>query len=122
MRFGMDGAVRATGAAGLRAGPQGLVDNGLDGTRAAATFGTATEAAIDLLGIAGEVFRAIDRTADIVVGQHIAGTNDHENVRALPGSLVTRYLIRYSRPWQDAKGKTAFSSDSKLAGCSLEWV
>ena len=48
-------AVRASGAAGLGAGPERLVDNGLDGARAAAAFGAAAEAAIDLLGTSGKV-------------------------------------------------------------------
>lgn len=85
----MGGAVRAAGAAGLGAGTQRLLDNALDGARAAAAFGAAAETAIDLLGIAGEVFRTIDRTADIVVGQDVAGTNDHKTA----GSSVMRCLI-----------------------------
>jgi hypothetical protein len=49
--------VRASGTAGLGASTQSLVDDGLDGARAAAAFGTAAEATIDLLGIPGEVLR-----------------------------------------------------------------
>ena len=79
MRIGMGGAVRAARAAGLGAGTQGVVNDGLDGARATTAFGTATEAAVDLFGIPGKVKRAIDRTADIVVGQDVTGTNNHEN-------------------------------------------
>ncbi len=74
-RMGM--AVRTAGAAGLGASSQRLVDNGLDGARAAAALGTATEAAIDLLGIAGKVLRTVDGTTDIAVAKHVAGTDDH---------------------------------------------
>ncbi len=91
MRVGMSGAMRAAGAAGLGAGAQRLVNNALDGARAAAAFGAAAETAIDLLGIPGEVFRAIDRTADIVVGQDVAGTDNHEAARLF--DKVTRFLI-----------------------------
>ena len=70
-------AVRTAGAAGLGAGSERLVDDGLDGTRATAALGTATEAAIDLLGIAGKVLRTLDGTADIEVAKHVAGTDDH---------------------------------------------
>jgi hypothetical protein len=91
MRLGMRLAVRAAGTTGLGASAQRLVNDGLDGARAAATLRAAAETAIDLLGIPGEVFRAVDRTADIMVAQDIAGTNDHENA----GSSLTRYLIRY---------------------------
>src|SRR5271167_2963478 len=79
MGIGMRGAVRAAGAAGLGASAQGIVDDGFDGARAAAAFGAAAEATVNLLGIPGKVFRAIDRAADIVVGQDVAGTNNHEN-------------------------------------------
>jgi hypothetical protein len=79
MRLGMGLAMRAAGAASLGAGAQRLVDDRLDGPRTTAAFGAATETAIDLLGIAGKVFRAIDRAADILVGQDVAGTNDHKN-------------------------------------------
>ncbi len=72
-------AMRAAGAAGLGAGAERLIDDRLDGARAAAALGAATETAVDLLGIAGKVFRAIDRAADIVVGQDIARTNDHKS-------------------------------------------
>jgi hypothetical protein len=45
-------AVRTAGAAGLGAGAERLVNDGLDGTRASAAFGAATEATINLLRIA----------------------------------------------------------------------
>ena len=70
--------VLTAGLTGASAGAQRFVDNGLDGARAAAAFGATAEATIDLLGIPGEVFRAIDRTADIMVGQDVARTNNHK--------------------------------------------
>lgn len=70
-------AVRAAGTAGLGAGAQRFVDDGVDGARAAAALSAATEAAIELLGIAGKVLRALDGTADVAVAQHVAGTYDH---------------------------------------------
>ena len=72
-------AVRASGAAGLGAGAQSLVNDGLDGARASAAFGAATEAAIDLLGIAGKRLGSVDGAADILVADDVAGTNNHEN-------------------------------------------
>jgi hypothetical protein len=80
-------AVRATCAASLGAGAQRLVDDRLDGARAAAALGTATETAINLLGIPGEIFRALDGITDIVVGKDVAGTNDH---KSSGGSSVKR--------------------------------
>ena len=50
-------AMRASGTAGLGAGTQSLVDDGLEGARAPAAFGTAAEATIDLLGVPREVLR-----------------------------------------------------------------
>ena len=70
-------AVRTAGAAGLGAGAQRLVDDGLDGTRAAAAFGAAAETAVNLLGVTGKLLRTLDGTTDIVVAKHVAGTDDH---------------------------------------------
>src|SRR3979490_2939109 len=66
-------AVRASGAAGLGAGTEGVVNDGLDGTRASATLGAATETAVDLLGIARELFRRVDGVTDIVAAENFAG-------------------------------------------------
>ena len=78
LRLDLGLAVRASGAAGLGASTQGLVNDGLQGARASAAFSAAAEAAIDLLGASGEVLRIIDRVADIVVADKITGTNNHK--------------------------------------------
>jgi hypothetical protein len=75
-------AVRATAATGLGASPQRLIDDGLDRARATAALGAASEASIDLLGVAGKMLRAFDGTADIMVAKHVAGTDDHLKCRA----------------------------------------
>ena len=72
-----DRAVRTSGAAGLRTVAQRFVDDGLDGARATAALGAATEASVDLLGIARNVWRTLDGIADVVVAQHVAGTDNH---------------------------------------------
>jgi hypothetical protein len=74
-------AMRASRAAGLGASTERLVNDGLDGARASAAFGAATEATIDLLGVAGKLLSGTDRVADIVVAKDVAGTNNHENAR-----------------------------------------
>ena len=105
VRVGVGGAVRAAGTAGLGASAQRFLDNALDGARAASAFGAAAETAIDLLGIPGKVFRTVDRTADIMVGQDVAGTNDHKTAELFEGALC---LIDMARRCRDAKGKTLF--------------
>jgi len=50
-------AVRASGAAGLGARAQRLLDDGLQGTRTAAALGAAAETAVDLSGVAGKFLR-----------------------------------------------------------------
>jgi hypothetical protein len=77
--------VRAAGTAGLGAGSERLVDDGLDGARAPAAFCAATEATIELLGVPGQIFRALDGTADILVGQDVTGTNNHESGALIRG-------------------------------------
>ena len=76
-------AVRASGAAGLGASTESVVNDGLDGTRASATLGAATETAVDLLGVARKVLRSVDGVTDIVVAENVAGANNHENGRVL---------------------------------------
>ena len=76
-------AMRASGAAGLGARTERVVNDGLDGAGASSTFGAATEAAVDLLGIARKRFRCVDGVADIVVAEDVAGTNNHENAQVL---------------------------------------
>ena len=75
VRFGP--AVRTAGLAGLGAGAERLLDDGLHRASTAATFDAATEAAIDLPGIARKIIRRADGAADIVVAEDVAGTNDH---------------------------------------------
>ena len=76
-------AVRTPGAAGLRAGSERVVDDGLDCAGATAAFGTATEAVIDMLGMPHHIVSAVDGIADIVVAEDVAGTNNHENAKDL---------------------------------------
>lgn len=71
-------AVRAAGAAGLGAGTERLVDDRLDGARAAAAFGATAEAAIHLLGISCHGPATIDGIADIVVAEDVTGTDNHQ--------------------------------------------
>jgi hypothetical protein len=74
--------VRAAGMAGLGAGSERVIKDGLDGARAPAAFGAAAEASVNLLGISRKVFRGIDGVADIVVAEEVTGTNNHENEKA----------------------------------------
>src|ERR1700721_3334270 len=65
----MSGAVRAARAAGLGADTQGVVNDRLDGARAATAFGTAAAAAVNLLGFGGRVSPAFTGTRDIALGR-----------------------------------------------------
>jgi len=70
--------VRAAGTAFLGAGAEGFIDDGLDRARATAAFGAAAEATINLFRISRQVRGCAYGTADIVVAQNVAGTDDHE--------------------------------------------
>ena len=70
-------AVRAAGLAGQRTSAERLFDDALDGTRTAAAFGTATKAAVKLLGATRKVVCGFHGVADVVIAQHIAGTDNH---------------------------------------------
>ena len=56
-RLDVPPAVRASRATGRGAGTKRLVNDGFDGARTPATFSAAAEAAIELLGIAGQILR-----------------------------------------------------------------
>ena len=70
-------AVGTAGLAGLGAGTEGLVDDALDGAGATAAFGAATEAAIELLGVARKDICRTHGVADVVIAEDVAGTNNH---------------------------------------------
>src|SRR3982074_3228902 len=76
-------AALAAGAAGAR---DGLVHDAADGARAAAALGAATKAAINLAGGARRLLSR-QRGPNVVVGQHVARTDDHGNP-AVPARLV----------------------------------
>jgi len=76
-------AVRAAGAAFLSAGAKRFVDDGLDRARAAAAFGAAAEATVNLFRIPRQVRSCTYGTPDIVVAQDVAGTDNHETARTL---------------------------------------
>ena len=89
--FGHGVAVRAARAASLGAGAQRFVDDGLDGARAAAAFGAAAKATINLLGIACHARSCTDGIADIMVAQDVTGTNDHGYGRPISDAYPLRY-------------------------------
>ena len=75
--------VRAIGGTFPGAGAKCVLDDLVDGAGAAATFGAATEAAIDLPGRARQSRRGADRAADVVIAQNIAGTDDQGSFRMM---------------------------------------
>jgi len=77
--------------AGLGASTERVVNDSLDGAGTAATFSAATEAAIELLGIAWKVFRGVDGIADIVVAKDVAGTYNHKDDGLIGDADPIRY-------------------------------
>lgn len=75
LHIGMGRSVGTAGA-GLAAGAERLVHDLLDGTGTAAALRAAAEASIDLTRRARRL-RAAAGSAHILVGQYVAGTNDH---------------------------------------------
>jgi hypothetical protein len=100
--------VRAARTTGLRAGPEGLVHDLLDGPCTAAALGAAAEAAIHLPGSARHILG--HGIADVVVGQDVTGTNNHGWMDSLRGTLPHRYFSSA----RDAKAKQPVLSYSKL--------
>jgi hypothetical protein len=119
-----DGLVMpAAGKAAIDAGAERLLDDRGDGPRTTATFGAATETAINLLGIPGKLVRIGDGMPDVVVAQDVTGTNNHEKTAVLPWSggidiEVQRAMQKEKRPFEGIPncGKTVqFIQDCLIA-------
>ena len=94
---------------------QRFVHDPADGADAASALGAAAEAPIDLTS-GPRRFCPGERRADVVVGQHIAGTNDHrDTTRRSVGS--TRNYLR--PPKTDFNQKTLLFSYSNLLGSQV---
>jgi hypothetical protein len=87
-------AMGASRAAGLGAGPQSFGHDLLNGPRAAAALGAAAQTAIDLPSSAREVLGLGHNVTHVVVGQDVAGTNNHgmlgEPVRTVDPQVLKR--------------------------------
>jgi hypothetical protein len=108
--------VRAAGAAFLGAGAERFVDDGLDRARAAAAFGAAAEATVNLLGIPRQVRSCTHGTPDIVVAQDVAGTDNHETARTL-GDASSSIFKSATRCKRKSRNFKQFQTD---AGETLE--
>jgi hypothetical protein len=74
--LGAMGRMRTVGHTLPGAGAKRILDDLVDRARAAAAFGAAAEAAVNLPCRARQVGRSAHRAADIVIAQNIAGTDD----------------------------------------------
>ncbi len=93
--------VGASGAASLGAGTQRFVHDLLDGPRATSALGATAQTSIDLPRRAREVLRLGHGVTHVVVGQDVAGTNNH----GMLGKPVRTLLNNYGSGVVDAKGK-----------------
>src|SRR5262245_54270421 len=93
MAVGVAHLVRAAHHAFLRASAKRVLDDALDGARATATFGAAAKATVNLARGPRQIRSRLHGGADIIVGQHVAGADDHED-----GGLVVMLtpLDRYA--------------------------
>jgi hypothetical protein len=103
--------VRAAGAALLGAGAERFVDDGLDGARAAAAFGAAAEATVNLFGISRQVRSCTYGTTDIVVAQDVAGTDNHETAKTL-GDATSSIFKRATRCKRKSRIFKQFQTDA----------
>jgi hypothetical protein len=113
-------AVGASAAAGLGAGAKRFLKDVLDGARTTAALGAATETSVELLGIAGKVVRATNRVADIVIGQDVAGTNDHEKDGPSGGSCSSSVIFDIEERRRMQKEKPRFEAIPNWPSANLE--
>jgi hypothetical protein len=71
-------AMLAAGLAGTGAWPKGLINERLDRSCATPAFGAAAETAVKLLGIPRQFVSRGHGIANIVIGNNVAGTHNHE--------------------------------------------
>ena len=90
--------MRATSRAFLGACAKRILDDLVDRTGAAAAFGAAAKAAIDLARRARQTGRNAHRAADVIIAQNIAGTDDQGVFRCDAGSSIVK-----PQPWGKAK-------------------
>src|SRR5262245_44906246 len=95
-------AVPAAWAAGTT-GRNGLVHDATDSARAAAALGAAAETAIDLPGRA-RCLAVTERRADVVIAQHVAGTDNHGEL-GVPEEFSSLCNYPYMRAPRRAKTK-----------------
>lgn len=93
--------VGASGAASLGAGTQRFVHDFLDGPGATSTLGATAQAPIDLRSRARKALGLAHDVTHVVVGQDVAGTNNH----GMLGKPVRTLLNTYGSAASDAKGK-----------------
>jgi hypothetical protein len=61
-----------------RTGAERFLDDGSDRSGTSTAFGTASKTSVDLSGRAPQVIRCGYGGANIVIGQHVTGTNNHK--------------------------------------------
>ena len=77
VRLRIDLTMRASRAAGLRAGAERFVHDLLDGTGASAALGAAAKTSVNLPRRTWRHRRDTHDVAHVVVGKDVTGTNDH---------------------------------------------
>lgn len=102
--------VRTPVATSPGAGAERFLDDGLDGPGTPPAFRAASETSVNLLGRAPQIVCCGHGGADVVIGQHVTRTHNHENEPNYD-TRTGRYCWTVSR---NAKGKPAVSSYSKL--------
>jgi hypothetical protein len=83
--------VRTPGATFPGTGAERFRDDRLDGPGTSPAFRTASEASINLLGRTRQVVCCGHGRADVVIGQYVTGTNDHENGTRLRYAMTGGY-------------------------------
>jgi hypothetical protein len=100
--FCMHCGVRTPFATLPRTGAERFLDDGSDRSGTSTAFGTASKTSVDLSGRAPQVIRCGYGGANIVIGQHVTGTNNHKQ-NPLWHADPTRILLEHAAK---RKGKT----------------
>src|SRR4051794_23186831 len=107
-------------ATALRRGLEGFLHDAADGARTAAALRAAAQAAIDLTRGQRRI-GSLERRPHVVVGDHVAGADDHVSPGASPGAVVMAaraerlsVIMTYPRKLSVATGFVLLNSSKML--------
>jgi hypothetical protein len=91
---GIRSATGVLGTVRILGGGERLIHNAADSSGASSTLGAAAQAAIHLASRTWRYGVASERSADVVIAQHVTGTDNHSSPERIGTNCNYLYLVR----------------------------